>query len=131
VKRRGKLARASFDEVGRFEKKGFWSRPEGVAPPNGLSAPGDRMFGKRSSSMRPVKVLEKAMTGTAQTTRVSKASHTRQIQIPPPFLFFSSFLTTTRGGQIRGGRRLRLSMSAKSFDTDPGVAWQGDGEICA
>jgi hypothetical protein len=44
-----------------LEKKGFCSRAEDPFELYGLSVSGDRRFGKRSSSMRPLRVLENAM----------------------------------------------------------------------
>lgn len=44
-----------------FEKKGFWSLGEVPLGPNGLSVSGDRTLGNRSSSIRPLSGLEKAI----------------------------------------------------------------------
>lgn len=61
VKRRCRLARASFEEGWIFAKYAFPSREAEPFELYGLSESGDRRFGNRSSSMRPLKVLEKAM----------------------------------------------------------------------
>jgi hypothetical protein len=61
VKRRCRLARASFDDGCMLEKNGFCSREEEPFELYGVSVSGDRRFGKRSSSMRPLKVLENAI----------------------------------------------------------------------
>ena len=62
VNRLCKLARASLDEVCTFGKKGLCSLVEEPFGLNALSASGDRRFGNRSSSMRPLSVFGKAIS---------------------------------------------------------------------
>jgi hypothetical protein len=62
VNRLCKLARASLDEVCTFGKKGLCSLVEEPFGLNALSASGDRRFGNRSSSMRPLSVFRKAIS---------------------------------------------------------------------
>lgn len=63
VNRLCKLARASLDEVCTLGKKGLCSLVDEPLGLNVPSASGDRRLGNRSSSIRPLSVFEKAMTG--------------------------------------------------------------------
>lgn len=70
VNRLCKLARASLDGVCTFGKKGLCSLVDEPLGLNVPSASGDRRLGNRSSSMRPLSVFEKAMSGSLHRIRL-------------------------------------------------------------